>query len=94
MWSAEQCKSTGRGPGADISFVRRRFLSFWPALVPSFLNCLTLLGFLAINAILGGQTVSIASGSAMSWNVGIVVVGIISLIVRCLLDFWRNRRVV
>jgi hypothetical protein len=40
-----------------------------------------LLGFLAINAILGGQTLSIASASTMSWNVGIVVVGIISLIV-------------
>lgn len=58
----------------------RYSFGFWPALVPSFLNCLTLLGFLAINAILGGQTLSIASGSAMSWNVGIVVVGIISLI--------------
>jgi hypothetical protein len=41
-----------------------------------------MLGFLAVNAILGGQTLSLASGSDMSYDVGIVVVGIISLIVR------------
>ena len=40
-----------------------------------------MLGFLAVNAILGGQTLSLASGSGMSYDVGIVVVGIISLIV-------------
>jgi purine-cytosine permease-like protein len=40
-----------------------------------------MLGFLAVNAILGGQTLSLASGSNMSYDVGIVVVGIISLIV-------------
>ncbi len=50
--------------------------------MPSFLNVLTLIGFLAINAILGGQTLSIASNGGMSWDVGIVVVGIISLVVR------------
>jgi len=53
---------------------------YYLAFIPAFLNVLTLLGFLAINAILGGQTLSIASASTMSWNVGIVVVGIISLI--------------
>lgn len=40
-----------------------------------------MLGFLAVNAILGGQTLSLASGSGMSYDVGIVVVGVISLMV-------------
>lgn len=55
--------------------------SFYPALLPALCNCLTMLGFLAVNAILGGQTLSLASGSGMSYDVGIVVVGIISLMV-------------
>ncbi len=54
---------------------------YFPVLLPAFCNSLTMLGFLAINAILGGQTLSLASGGTMSWDVGIVVVGIISLAV-------------
>ncbi|GHJ85628.1 hypothetical protein NliqN6_2030 [Naganishia liquefaciens] len=58
----------------------RYSFGFYPALLPALCNCLTMLGFLAVNAILGGQTLSLASGSGMSYDVGIVVVGIISLI--------------
>ncbi|KAI5454614.1 hypothetical protein NCC49_003507 [Naganishia albida] len=58
----------------------RYSFGYWPALLPALCNCLTMLGFLAVNAILGGQTLSLASGSNMSYDVGIVVVGIISLI--------------
>jgi purine-cytosine permease-like protein len=59
----------------------RYAFGYWPALLPAACNCVTMLGFLAINAILGGQTLALASGNTMSWNVGIVVVGIISLLV-------------
>lgn len=58
----------------------RYAFGYFPALLPALCNCITMLGFLAINAILGGQTLALASGGSMSWNVGIVVVGIISLL--------------
>lgn len=54
---------------------------YFPAMIFSLLNCATMIGFLSLNAILGGQLLSLASDSTMSWNVGIAVVGIISLIV-------------
>ncbi|KAJ9127808.1 hypothetical protein QFC24_000091 [Naganishia onofrii] len=57
----------------------RYSFGYYPALLPALCNCLTMLGFLAVNAILGGQTLSLASGSGMSYDVGIVVVGVISL---------------
>ncbi|KAH8097070.1 NCS cytosine-purine permease [Cristinia sonorae] len=38
-------------------------------------------GFCILNFILGGQTLSSVSGGTLSWNVGIVVIGIISLLI-------------
>lgn len=65
----------------ELRFHNSPSCRYYPALLPALCNCLTMLGFLAVNAILGGQTLSLASGSNMSYDVGIVVVGIISLIV-------------
>lgn len=57
----------------------RYSFGYYPALLPAACNCLTMLGFIALNCILGGQTLALVSGSTLSWDVGIVIVGIISL---------------
>lgn len=57
--------------------VERRYFG---SVVPSVLNVLTLQGFLVLNCIVGGQTLSSVSNH-LSWSVGIVVVTLISLLV-------------
>ncbi len=55
--------------------------SYGPAVIFGLLNCVTFVGFLSLTVILGGQSLSLASNSSMSWTVGIVVIAIISLLV-------------
>lgn len=45
-------------------------------------NIVTFMGFLILNVILGGQALSSASSGGLSWNVGIVIIALISLFVR------------
>ncbi|KAF2760057.1 hypothetical protein EJ05DRAFT_492481 [Pseudovirgaria hyperparasitica] len=50
--------------------------------VPVVLNLATLIGFCIITDVLGGGILSAASDdSSMSWNVGIVIVGLLSLVI-------------
>ncbi|KAG8746684.1 hypothetical protein FRC10_003988 [Ceratobasidium sp. 414] len=51
------------------------------ATIPGILNLLGMTGYNILNAILGGQTLSVVSGGRMSWNVGIVVISVISLLI-------------
>ncbi|KAF8306362.1 purine-cytosine permease [Clavulina sp. PMI_390] len=69
----------------------RYSFGFYWVTIPAFLNSTTMFGFMVLNCILGGQTLSSASiamasdgtpaGGGMSWDVGIVVVGIVSLFI-------------
>ena len=53
---------------------------YYPALICGFLNCLQFIGFMSLTVILGGQSLSLASSSSLSWTVGIIVVSIVSLL--------------
>lgn len=50
-------------------------------LVPILLNLATLTGFCVIDSVIGGQTLSAVSGGSLSVNVGIVIIGIVSLLI-------------
>lgn len=54
-------------------------MGYFGAMLIGLANVLTLLGYLALISILGGQCLSMASGSDMSWTVGIIVLAIIGL---------------
>ena len=47
-------------------------------------NIVTFFGFLILNVILGGQALASASSGNLSWDVGIVIISLISLFVRIL----------
>ncbi|ORX39149.1 putative cytosine-purine permease [Kockovaella imperatae] len=70
------------GPKTGMrQMVQARYaLGYFPAVLFGLFNCLSFIGFMALTVILGGQCLSLASSSSMSWNVGIVVVAIISLL--------------
>ncbi|KZV82414.1 NCS cytosine-purine permease [Exidia glandulosa HHB12029] len=69
----------------------RYSFGFFGAILPAFLNLATMMGYLILSCILGGSTLSSASVSfdptvgeragGISWDVGIVIVAIISLFV-------------
>lgn len=40
-----------------------------------------MMGFMILNCILGGETLASVSDGSLSWNVGIVIIAVISLIV-------------
>lgn len=71
------------GPRTGMrQMVQARYgMGFVPAMVISLANCMTLLGYLSLTTILGGQCLSLASDSSMSWTVGIVVVALIGVFV-------------
>lgn len=74
------------GPRTGMrQMVQARYaMGYVPVMVIGFANCLTFIGFLSLMTILGGQCLSLASDSEMSWTVGIVVVSIIGLLVSVL----------
>ncbi|KAG9104171.1 hypothetical protein FRC06_004808 [Ceratobasidium sp. 370] len=71
------------GPKLGLrQMVQARYSFGWfGAIVPSILNLLGMTGYNILNAILGGQTLSVVSGGRMSRNVGIVVISAISLLI-------------
>lgn len=48
----------------------------------STVNIVVFMGFLILNVILGGQALASASGGDLSWDAGIAIIAIISLLVR------------
>lgn len=55
---------------------------YFPACLAALLNCVGMIGFMVLNSILGGQTLSaVAKDGGLSPTVGIVIIGIISLLV-------------
>lgn len=54
---------------------------YYGSILPSALNVFALQGFLVLNSIVGGQTLAAVSDT-LSWNVGIVIIAVISLFVR------------
>lgn len=71
------------GPGTGMrQMVQARYgMGYFPTMVIGLANCFTLLGFMSLTTILGGQCLSLASGGDMSWDVGIAVVCVIGLCV-------------
>lgn len=75
----------------------RYSFGFWGATIPAFLNLVTMFGFMVLNCILGGETLSSASvmlgsdglptSGGMSWDIGIVIVALISLFVSSYIPF-------
>lgn len=51
------------------------------AALPALLNAATMMGFMILNCILGGETLASVSDGSLSWNVGIVIIAIVSLFV-------------
>lgn len=74
---------TVNGPGTGMrQMVQARYgMGYFPTIIIGLANCFTLLGFMSLTTILGGQCLSIASGGDMSWDVGIAVVCVIGLFV-------------
>jgi purine-cytosine permease-like protein len=72
------------GPQTGMrQMVQARYALGWVSgLIIGLVNCISQMGFLSLTVILGGQSLSLASGSSMSWTVGIVIAAIISLLVR------------
>ena len=69
--------------------VQSRFSwGYYGAIIPSVLNVLTMQGYLIINCIIGGQTLASVS-SHLDDTLGIVIIGVISLLVS-LLDVVRE----
>ncbi|KDQ13633.1 hypothetical protein BOTBODRAFT_175354 [Botryobasidium botryosum FD-172 SS1] len=60
---------------------------YYGAILPTFLNLVAITGYLSLNCITAGQTISSASGDfgadkgLISWNAGIVIMAVISLVV-------------
>ncbi|QRV86294.1 Permease for cytosine/purines, uracil, thiamine, allantoin [Ceratobasidium sp. AG-Ba] len=69
------------GPKLGLrQMVQARYSFGWfGAIIPGTLNLLGMTGYNILNAILGGQTLSVVSGGHMSWTVGIVVIGYVSM---------------
>lgn len=59
---------------------------YFGSIIPSALNVFSMQGFLILNCIIGGQTLSSVS-SHLDDTLGIVIIGIISLVVRDIFDF-------
>ncbi|KAG8972568.1 hypothetical protein FRC05_009801 [Tulasnella sp. 425] len=51
------------------------------AALPALLNAATMMGFMILNCILGGETLASVSDGSLSWNVGIVIIAIVSLFI-------------
>ncbi|KAF8610617.1 cytosine-purine permease [Ceratobasidium sp. AG-I] len=71
------------GPKLGLrQMVQARYSFGWfGAIIPGILNLLGMMGYNILNAILAGQTLSVVSGGRLSWNVGIVIISLISLLI-------------
>ncbi|KLT45343.1 putative cytosine-purine permease [Cutaneotrichosporon oleaginosum] len=67
------------GPRTGMrQMVQARYaMGYFPTIIIGLANCITFVGYLSLQSILGGQCLSIASEADMSWTVGIVVVTVI-----------------
>ncbi|GMK55769.1 hypothetical protein CspeluHIS016_0208250 [Cutaneotrichosporon spelunceum] len=67
------------GPRTGMrQMVQARYaMGYIPTMVIGGANCLTFIGYLSLQSILGGQCLSIASEAGMTWTVGIVVITVI-----------------
>ena len=54
---------------------------YYGSIIPSALNVFSLQGYLILNTIVGGQSLAAVSNT-LSWNVGIVIIAVITLLVR------------
>ncbi|KLO10063.1 cytosine-purine permease [Schizopora paradoxa] len=66
--------------GTRVMVQARFSFGYLGSIVPSLLNVFSLEGFLILNSIIGGQTLASVS-SKLSWDLGIVIIGLISLLV-------------
>lgn len=55
--------------------------SYFLVAIPALLNGATMMGFMILNCILGGETLASVSDGRLSWNVGIVIIAVVSLFV-------------
>ncbi|KAG8692450.1 hypothetical protein FRC08_009767 [Ceratobasidium sp. 394] len=71
------------GPKLGLrQMVQARYSFGWYATaIPGVLQLLGIVGYNIINVILGGQIISVVSGGKLSWNVGIVVITVVSLVI-------------
>ncbi|KAG9006736.1 hypothetical protein FRB94_013860 [Tulasnella sp. JGI-2019a] len=54
---------------------------YFGAILPATLNAATMMGFMILNCVLGGETLASVSNGRISWNVGIVVIAVASLFI-------------
>lgn len=55
--------------------------SYFGAILPATFNAATIMGFLILECVLGGQTLASTSNGRIGWNVGIIVIAVVSLFV-------------
>jgi len=56
-------------------------MGYWPSKIACFLNIVLMVGYSAIDCIIGGQLLSAVSGGSMSIVVGIIVVALVCWVV-------------
>ncbi|KAK8853231.1 hypothetical protein IAR55_003933 [Kwoniella newhampshirensis] len=74
------CATNGPKTGMRQMVQARYGMGYGPALIFGLLNCATMIGFMSLTVILGGQCLALASNSTMSHDVGIVIAALIALI--------------
>ncbi|TFK28475.1 hypothetical protein FA15DRAFT_700929 [Coprinopsis marcescibilis] len=70
----------GPKTGMRQMVLSRYAFGYYGVIIPSIFNLVTMLGFSILSAILGGQALASITTN-LSWTVGIVVIGVISLLV-------------
>ncbi|KAF9448584.1 NCS cytosine-purine permease [Macrolepiota fuliginosa MF-IS2] len=75
--------ATTWGPktGMRQTVISRYSFGYYGVLLICLLNLIGMCGFSILNCILGGQTLASVSGRDLSWTIGIVIIGVISLLV-------------
>ncbi|KAI9568089.1 permease for cytosine/purines, uracil, thiamine, allantoin-domain-containing protein [Boletus coccyginus] len=71
----------GPKTGMRQIIVSRYSFGYYGVTIPIILNLIGLCGFNILNCILGGQALSSVSDNNMSWTVGIVLIGVLSMII-------------
>ncbi|TFK28476.1 NCS cytosine-purine permease [Coprinopsis marcescibilis] len=70
----------GPKTGMRQMIISRYTFGYYGVIIPCIFNLISMLGFSILNAILGGQALASVTTN-LSWTVGIVVIGVISLLV-------------
>ena len=78
----------GPASGLRTMVFSRYSWGYYGASIMAVLNVITAFGWLAINSITGAQTLRVVSDDTLSITIGIIIIGIISMIISCVGYKW------